>query len=93
MKTKSALIAALFAASAVIAAGAHAAEGGKAAANDTPAAAQPAPYHSHRDEKVGVPADTARKEAAAVAQDEKTAKKPNPWYDRTKHFHPRDGKQ
>lgn len=39
--------------------------------------------HSHMEEKSGVP---------QKAQEAKAEKKTDPWKDKSKHFHPRDGK-
>ncbi len=83
MKLKPALAISLFAVMAALSLGAS-------AAADTPAdakAEKAAPQkkmkpHSHMEEKTGVP------QKAPVAM----ADKPNAAKDKTKHFHPRDGK-
>lgn len=43
--------------------------------------------HSHMEEKIGVVA-----KAAPTVDDKPAVAKPDPWKDRSKHFHPRDGK-
>ncbi len=93
MKLKPTLAAGLFAIMAALAFNANAASDfptGAGAASDTPAGAKvekAAPQmkmrpHSHVEEKTGFP------QTAPVAMTDK----PNAAKDRTKHFHPRDGK-
>jgi len=93
MKLKPTLVASLFAITAALALNAGAAADTPAnanAASDTPANAQmekAAPQkemkrHSHVEEKTGF----------APKAPEATPDKPNAAKDRTKHFHPRDGK-
>lgn len=84
MKTRAALIAALFAAASVASAGTFAADAEKAPAAEAPAA-KAAP-HSHMQDKTGIaPAvDAAPADGKPAAAEKKPSKK--------RHFHPRDAK-
>lgn len=87
MKLNSILSAGLFAAIAALSMGAQAtsdsdkAAEAKATVADTPAVKKVKP-HSHVEVKTGVPQNVS----------EATTDKPDPAKDKTKHFHPRDGK-
>lgn len=49
--------------------------------------------HSHLEEKTGIiTKKTEDKKEDDAANDKPKAKKTNPWKDKDKHFHPRDGK-
>lgn len=82
MKLKSVLAASLFATMAVFALNASAAPNVPADAKAEKVAAQKMRPHSHVQEKTGIP----------QLAPEATPNKPNAANDRTKHFHPRDGK-
>lgn len=87
MKLKATLSVGLFAAIATLSMGAQAASDAdkpaeaKATVADTPGVKRVKP-HSHVEEKTGVPQNVP----------EAKADKPDPAKDKTKHFHPRDGK-
>ena len=87
MKLKTIVAAGLFAAMAALSMGAQAAaDTDKAAEAKAPVAGTPAVRkmkpHSHVEVKTGVPQN----------EPEATTDKPDPAKDKTKHFHPRDGK-
>lgn len=87
MKLKTIVSAGLFAAIAALSVGAQAAsDADKAAEGTAPAAneqtGKKVKPHSHMEEKAGIPLKVAESKAA----------KPNPAKDKSKHFHPRDGK-
>lgn len=87
MKTRTALVAALFAAASVVSVGAFAADTDKAPAAEAPAKMKP---HSHMQEKTGVaPPAADAKEAAPAADGKAPADKKA---DKKRHLHPRDGK-
>ncbi len=94
MKHQSALVASLFCLSAIFSLNAS-------AASDTPADASASHEqsmkkmkpHSHMEEKTGMTSTKADdKTGDETAADEPKAKKTSPAKDKSKHFHPRDGK-
>lgn len=102
MKLKSILPAILFAAVSFLPVGAYAADTDKAVAADkTPAAEAPAAKpkakkvkpHSHMEEKMGkMPQASGAAPADGKAPADEIASKPKAGKDKSKHFHPRDGK-
>lgn len=87
MKTRSALVAALFAAASIVSAGAFAAD--PAAAPTTEAPAPKVKPHSHMQEKTGIAPPATDAKAAPAADEKASADKK---VDKKRHFHPRDGK-
>lgn len=85
MKLQSALSAVLFVSVAALPLGAQATGADKASAAAEMKAEQAAKPHSHVQEKTGMP------QHAPAAADEKIGK-PKAGKDKSKHYHPRDGK-
>jgi hypothetical protein len=97
MKLKFTLSAGVFAAIAALSMGAQAAsDSDKAAEAKVPAASVQADKkvkpHSHMEEKTGVSPQGSSVAAAEDKSDKAKASKPKIDKDKSKHFHPRDGK-
>lgn len=97
MKLKSILSAGLFSAIAALSMGVQAAsDTDKAAGAKAPTAGVQADKkmkpHSHMEEKTGISPQASSAPAAEDKSDKPKASKPKIDKDRSKHFHPRDGK-
>ena len=88
MKAQSLCFAALFAVVSTLSIGAHAADAESAPAAKT--AAQKMKPHSHMEEKTGIAPKTP--DAADSGTDKAKQGKAKPGTDKSKHYHPRDGK-